>query len=143
MISHLAMDDRPASFGRVKRRPKGWTPERRARQAAVARRDHPWRHSTGPRTDGGKARVAMNALRHGYCSRAWLIKAQRIRRAIRLCAQTVLLVRLHLRERARPALQQVQRSSHFPPPRAGEVPSTLSCEAEGGTALNQSRVTAR
>jgi hypothetical protein len=78
---------------------KGWTPERRALQAARARRAQPWRHATGPRTDVGKARVAMNALRHGYRSRAWLLKARRIRDAIRLCAQTVLLARALMRQR--------------------------------------------
>ncbi len=32
-----------------------WTPERRARAAARARRNKPWLHSTGPRTAAGKA----------------------------------------------------------------------------------------
>jgi hypothetical protein len=80
---------------------KGWTPERRARYAALARLWQPWRHSSGPRTAAGKARVAMNALRHGYRSRAWTLKAQRIRRAIRLCADTLLLARMLVRERDR------------------------------------------
>jgi hypothetical protein len=79
-------------------RSKGWPPERRARQAARARLARPWRHSTGPRTEAGKARVAMNALRHGCRSRAWQLKAQRIRRAIRLCAQTILLARVLMRQ---------------------------------------------
>ena len=41
----------------------------------------------------------MNALRHGHRSRAWVLLARRIRRAIRLCAQTVLLVRVRLLHR--------------------------------------------
>jgi DMSO/TMAO reductase YedYZ molybdopterin-dependent catalytic subunit len=35
----------------------------------------------------------MNAFRHGYRGRAWLMRARRIRHAIRLCADTILLVR--------------------------------------------------
>jgi hypothetical protein len=36
---------------------KGWTPERRARQAERTRLAQPWKHSTGPKTQTGKARV--------------------------------------------------------------------------------------
>jgi hypothetical protein len=79
----------------------GWTAARRARQAAAICRWQPWRRSTGPKTEVGKARVTTNALRHGYRSRAWILKAKRIRRAIRLCAHTVLLVRMHMREKER------------------------------------------
>ena len=80
---------------------KGWTPERRARQAALIRRWQPWRRSTGPRSAAGKARIAMNALRHGCRSRAWLLRARRIRHAIRTCANTVLLARVLMRQRDR------------------------------------------
>ena len=38
----------------------GWTPERRARQAALIRTWKPWEQSTGPRTVDGKARAALN-----------------------------------------------------------------------------------
>lgn len=44
---------------------KGWTPERRARQAQAIKSWQPWRHSTGPRTAEGKARVSRNAWRGG------------------------------------------------------------------------------
>jgi hypothetical protein len=44
---------------------KGWTPERRARQAEAIRVWRPWAHSTGPRTDAGKARVSGNAWKGG------------------------------------------------------------------------------
>ena len=91
---------------RAKGRPNGWTPERRARQAASIRCWQPWRCSTGPKTDAGKARVAKNALRHGRRSRAWILLAKRVRRAIRLCARTVLLVRAHLREQRQLVLLQ-------------------------------------
>ena len=43
----------------------GWTPERRARQAAQIRAWRPWEKSTGPKTDEGKARVAQNAYKGG------------------------------------------------------------------------------
>lgn len=43
----------------------GWTPERRARQAAMIQRWKPWQHSTGPTSDEGKAVVARNADQGG------------------------------------------------------------------------------
>ena len=44
----------------------GWTPERRARQAAAIRRWQPWNHSTGPKTEQGKARAGQNAFKGGH-----------------------------------------------------------------------------
>ena len=44
---------------------RGWTPERRPKQAAAIQRWKPWTRSTGPRTDDGKAASSMNSLRHG------------------------------------------------------------------------------
>jgi len=41
----------------------GWTPERRARQAAMIRTWKPWEKSTGPKTDEGKAVVSHNHLK--------------------------------------------------------------------------------
>ena len=38
-----------------------WTPERRARQAEIARQTKPWLNSTGARTAAGKARSSQNA----------------------------------------------------------------------------------
>lgn len=43
-----------------------WTPERRARQAAMIRTWQPWARSTGPRTAAGKAKTARNAWKGGY-----------------------------------------------------------------------------
>lgn len=44
----------------------GWTPERRARQAEQIRIWKPWEHSTGPRTDAGRAAVSRNAWKGGH-----------------------------------------------------------------------------
>lgn len=41
------------------------TPEHRARQAELIRRWKPWEHSTGPKSDEGKATVARNADKGG------------------------------------------------------------------------------
>ena len=43
----------------------GWTPERRAKQAAAIRRWRPWESATGPRTPAGKAKVSRNAWKGG------------------------------------------------------------------------------
>ena len=46
---------------------KGWTPERRARQAALIKTWRPWEQSTGPKSPDGKAQAATNARRfHGW-----------------------------------------------------------------------------
>lgn len=43
----------------------GWTPRRRKQAACNARKNKPWKHSTGPRTEEGKAKVSKNAITHG------------------------------------------------------------------------------
>ena len=42
-----------------------WTDERRQRQGENVRKTQAWKHSTGPRTQEGKARVAQNAVKDG------------------------------------------------------------------------------
>jgi hypothetical protein len=44
----------------------GWTPERRAAQAAAIHRWRPWQSSTGPRSAAGKARVSRNGYQGGH-----------------------------------------------------------------------------
>jgi hypothetical protein len=43
----------------------GWTPERRVRQREMIQRWRPWKHSTGPRSTEGKAKVSRNAGKGG------------------------------------------------------------------------------
>ncbi|KRD23079.1 hypothetical protein ASE39_24860 [Acidovorax sp. Root267] len=43
----------------------GWTPERRAQQAARIREQKPWLQSTGPKSAAGKATVSRNAFKGG------------------------------------------------------------------------------
>jgi hypothetical protein len=86
----------------------GWTPERRARQAALIRGWAPWRRSTGPKTEEGKARCAKNAMRHGGRSRAHILELRRITHVLRLVDQNIKAVRLHIRLRDAAARPQVQ-----------------------------------
>lgn len=53
----------------------GWTPERRARQAALIRTWQPWERSTGPRTTQGKAQAARNGDKGG----AWKAERHKLR----------------------------------------------------------------
>jgi hypothetical protein len=97
MISSLYhRPEKPACAPR-KRRPKGWTPQRRAQQAALIRLWRPERHSTGPRSESGKARSAMNALKHGGRSRAHIMQLRRVRHALRLAARNIAILRTHIR----------------------------------------------
>lgn len=49
-----------------KRRQQQWTAEKRAEQAGVIQQRKPWEHTTGPKTQAGKARSSQNAYKHGY-----------------------------------------------------------------------------
>jgi len=42
---------------------RGWTAERRARQAEAIRNWKPWQQSTGPRTSEGRAKASRNAFK--------------------------------------------------------------------------------
>jgi hypothetical protein len=73
--------------------------ERRARASARIHETQPWRHATGPRSETGKARSAMNGLKHGYRSRAHIWDMRRARYVLRLAARNIAILRLHLRIR--------------------------------------------
>ena len=92
-----------------KRRPKGWTPERRAQQAARIRLWQPWRRSTGPRTEPGKAQSAMNGLKHGVRSLAHIMEMRRVRYALRLAERNIAMLRTHIR------IAQLEHALSFKP----------------------------
>jgi hypothetical protein len=46
----------------------GWSPERKARQAALIRGWRPWEKSTGPTSHAGKSIAARNSFKHGEYS---------------------------------------------------------------------------
>lgn len=56
----------------------GWTLERRQRQAGLIRTWQPWKHSTGPKSEVGKAKVARNAFKGG-----WRPQLRELARALR------------------------------------------------------------
>jgi hypothetical protein len=41
----------------------GWTPERRAKMAALMQERKPWLKSTGPTTESGKKKVSRNGVK--------------------------------------------------------------------------------
>lgn len=52
----------------MKRETKGWSKERRAKQAENIRKTKPWEHTTGPKTEEGKLAIRRNAYKHGFRS---------------------------------------------------------------------------
>ncbi|MBL4589525.1 MAG: hypothetical protein JKY11_05540 [Alphaproteobacteria bacterium] len=48
---------------------RGWTAERRAKQAQTCHKTRPSDHSTGAKSRTGKRKSAQNALKHGGFSR--------------------------------------------------------------------------
>jgi len=122
---HLQRTGPEQICGRIKRRPKGWSPERRARQAALIRSWQPWRRSTGPKTEAGKTRCAMNALKHGQRSQATIREFQRIRYALRLAAKNIEAVKLFIRLReasARPRIKYKAGATRPPQPLSTSKP---------------------
>ncbi len=85
---------------RAKMRPKGWTEERRAHQAALAHAQQPWSHATGPKTAAGKAVCAGNATKHEFYSRETQQRIRRVRHALALSALNIERVRAFLRNSA-------------------------------------------
>ena len=84
MIKHLRQPRRGPSR---QSHTKGWGPERRARQAALIRRWQPWRHSTGPKTELGKARCALNGTPR--VDSACALALRRARQVLRLAARNL------------------------------------------------------
>jgi len=122
MIKRLQRAAAKPVSARSRRSHQGWSPERRARQAALIRRWAPWRRSTGPKTAAGRTRCSMNALKHGYRSQARIRELRRVRYVLRLAARNIEMVRLHIRMRdARPRIKY-----KFPPPHAVRVPASLA-----------------
>jgi hypothetical protein len=75
------------------RRRKVWSSERRARQALAIQTWQPWRKSTGPRTEAGKARSARNALKHGLRSRATIETRREDRRLLGLSVHNIAMAK--------------------------------------------------
>ncbi len=50
---------------------KGWSEERRKKQAERCRQNKPWEQSTGPKTTEGKKRSSLNAYKHGHRCGVW------------------------------------------------------------------------
>lgn len=66
----------------------GWTPERRKQQAEKIRQWQPWQHSTGAKTEEGKARSAQNARKHGEYSREAKAAWKQINEALRMLKES-------------------------------------------------------
>ncbi|OYY75721.1 MAG: hypothetical protein B7Y43_18345 [Sphingomonas sp. 28-62-20] len=69
-----------------------WTPERRAKQAAIIAQTRPWENATGPRTDAGKAISSRNADT-GAAATAAMFKAVRMEMRGRALLQAEHLLR--------------------------------------------------
>lgn len=48
-----------------------WTQEERQRQAVLIHGWKPWKRSTGPKSEDGKATASGNAMKHGMRSAEW------------------------------------------------------------------------
>ena len=95
MTKHL--DKPPRNATRSKRRRLEWSAERRAKQAELIVASQPWKKSTGPKTDAGKARSAANALKHGFRSRPFIERVREERKLIHDAARTIALGKALLR----------------------------------------------
>ncbi len=66
---------------------RGHTPEGLERLREAAKRTKPWLKSTGPRTEAGKDRSKMNALKHGAYSAPVKAARKHLTQQIRLVRQ--------------------------------------------------------
>jgi hypothetical protein len=107
-----------------------WTAERRARQALAIRSWQPWRTSTGPKTQEGKARSTRNALKHGLRSKAFLEGRREDRRILARAADNLAILRRGLLAakagRKNPPLPRSSPPAHsiaIGPPSGSLIPS--------------------
>lgn len=88
---------------------KGWTEERRKKQAETIRKNRPWEKSTGPKTAKGKKRSSYNALKHGGRSQNMEYARQMLRlnsefiKMTKLCFKSdeYITIRLALKQKRR------------------------------------------
>jgi hypothetical protein len=85
----------------VRRHKNGWTPERRARQAAAIRNWRPWTRSTGPRTESGKRRVRNNGWKTGMSSQAMRQLRQAMKKQRAFLSRFTIQWQKHFREQRR------------------------------------------
>lgn len=86
----------------MKTETRGWPLSRRKAQAARIRQQKPWGHATGPKTEAGRQRVRLNAVKHNMRSDAML----RLRRALKRQRRFMQLLERDFVERTQfPAVQ--------------------------------------
>jgi hypothetical protein len=81
-ISSNRTNDAPEAMAQP--HPWGWTPERRARQAAAIHDWQPWRRATGPRTMEGKAAASRNAAKPHSLRRQLMELIDELKQLLRL-----------------------------------------------------------
>ena len=63
--------------------PRKWTLEQKLRQRELIQSWQPWTKSTGARSDAGKQRVSLNALKHGNYTAAAMQEQTEFRALLR------------------------------------------------------------
>jgi len=81
---------RPEALVSRNRRPPGQIgvgANKRARQSLAIRSWQPWKRSTGPKSDAGKAVVARNAVKHDGRSADTLAELKALRQLLAQCSE--------------------------------------------------------
>ena len=121
----------PAQAQRPKRRTlrsNRWTAERRAQQAMAIRSWQPWRTSTGPKTQDGKARSTRNALKHGLRSKAFIEGRREDRGILARAADNLAILRRGL-------LAAKAGGKKPPPPRPSALAHSIAIGPPGGSLI--------
>ena len=63
-----------------------------SKAATLVKQWQPWKHSTGARSEEGKANSSQNAFKHGLRSAGWLAESKRVNDVLRRCREALLAV---------------------------------------------------